>query len=59
MIKPHIACHAPFKFRAEMPFRLIFWFDFEDSDEKGGHMDTRRGKAVAWLAVFVMMCYLI
>jgi hypothetical protein len=59
MIKPHIACQAPFKFHAEMPFRLIFWFDFTDSGEKGGHLGAHRGKAVAWLAVFVMMCYLI
>jgi len=47
-----------FKFRAEMPFRLIFWSDFEDSDEKSGHLDAQRGKDVAWLAVFVMICYL-
>jgi hypothetical protein len=48
-----------FKFRAEMPFNLIFWFNFKDSDEKSGHLDAQRGKAVAWLEVFVMMCYLI
>jgi len=41
-----------------MPFRLIFWSDFEDSDEKSGHLDAQRGKDVAWLAVFVMICYL-